>query len=352
MSRDPSPAEVAEIARLHDEVVEASEDSSRSPFGGKGRKRLKAAQQAEHDVLAIMGFASYDEFVAETQGGAAPPAPAPPADEGWAVTKSAAPEAPTAPAPAASTPAPPTPVPPTPVPPSPAPPAPPAVAPSKAPRASSFATLADLNASIQAITPPPIEPAVEAPSEMEAEIAPDATPDVAPDPASDVAAELEATRAELGDTRRQLQRLQGELVGAQSARVDAETARRQLTDAETELERVRGELASVTTARFSDEAALERIRAESERELEKMRSLAGAEVQELAAQLTAFQEETARAAEVSARNHREELERAEADLQAARGLVEQGASEITDANALTRRRDRRARRSTAPRSTS
>ncbi len=69
----PTADEIAAIATLHDEVDQAAEAAEGSPFGGKGRKRLKSALRAEEDALRALGFASHAEFVFATQPGGFPP---------------------------------------------------------------------------------------------------------------------------------------------------------------------------------------------------------------------------------------------------------------------------------------
>ena len=282
--REPTPDDIAEIAVLHDEVNEASEASERSPFGGKGRKRLKSALRAEEDALRALGFASHAEFVFATQAGALPP---PQPDDVWAAP---------APAPAARE------------------------------------TLANLNTITAAPAPAPADERDPAP------------------------AELEAARDELARALAEVQRVQDELDAANAARrtsdelqararaeleeitawrqqadADADAVRRKLAEAEDELDRIRVERAAVATAPVTHEDAIERIRLESEQELVRIRTLAANEIEDLAAQLKAYEAETGRVAAEHEQKHRDELERFEAELRSAGEAAARAGTEATDA---------------------
>jgi predicted nucleic acid-binding Zn-ribbon protein len=287
--RTPTAADRVEIERLHADVHAASEACERSPFGTLGRKRLRTAERAEADALERLGFASHADFVAATRAqGTATVATG---DEVWTSPPSAS---------------------------SPSPAAPPA------PRAGSFAALADLNTPSVA-TPEPTVEDESAPTDLMAEL---------------VLAQsaLEQTQAELATAQTAKQATDAELAAARTQLAEgaagtqaAEVARRHLSATEAELQRVRTELTQVTTARFSDGDAVTRLRAESEQELERMRAAAATEVTELAARLTAFENETARATEILERNHRDELVAVQAELAAARETAQRTGTEANDA---------------------
>ncbi|MGZ4799700.1 MAG: hypothetical protein ACXVL8_10420 [Acidimicrobiia bacterium] len=249
----PTADEIAEIERLHNEVNEASEAAERAAFGGKGRKRLRAALQAEDDALRALGFASHAEFVYATRSGGAPPR----RDELWGLTEAA------------------------------------------------------MRATPPEVAPPAgvSEPQTDAAA---AEVAP-ATRDSELDEARielvQAQGELQRVRAELAETQaareaadeaeaRTRSELDERATLHQQAHADAEVARRQLTEAQAELQRIRTEseqeieqMRTLATAEVEELAAqLTAYREETDRAADENAERERGEIERLRAELQQAQQ--------------------------------------------------------------
>ncbi|HUI47357.1 MAG TPA: hypothetical protein VL119_01595 [Acidimicrobiia bacterium] len=74
-----APKIVSEVHELHERNVSLSHNSG-ALRGRRGRRERREARDAERDLLRVLGFDSYEEFVARTNPAA--PVAAPPADPG------------------------------------------------------------------------------------------------------------------------------------------------------------------------------------------------------------------------------------------------------------------------------
>ena len=78
-----SPKIVDEVRELHDRTVRLSREAN-GPRGRRGRRQRREAREAEADLLRVLGFASYGEFISHVgeRASATAPTAAPPGTRG------------------------------------------------------------------------------------------------------------------------------------------------------------------------------------------------------------------------------------------------------------------------------